>query len=152
MQILLLKDVQGLGQAGDVKNVAAGYAQNFLIPRSLAVPASAGAMKQAQALRESAARQRQREADAAKEQAARLNGQVVTFTARAGENDRLYGSINSHDVAEALARSTGVEIDHRHVELEHPIKDLGEHDVPVKLGTGAVAMVKVVVERALEVE
>lgn len=152
MQVLLLKDVQGLGSAGDVKNVADGYAQNFLLPRKLAIQASPGAMKLAKSLREANERQRQRRSNEAREQAARLDGQVVVFHARAGENDRLYGSINSHDIAEALAKNTGMELDHRYIELEHPIKSLGEHNVTVKLGAGATAAVKVRVERSVAEE
>ncbi|HEX9117932.1 MAG TPA: 50S ribosomal protein L9 [Anaerolineae bacterium] len=148
MQVMLLKDVPGLGHAGDIKNVAGGYAQNYLYPRNLAVAASEGAQKQAKILQDSAQRKRDRKASEAKETAARLAGQEVVFLARAGEGDRLYGSITSQDVAEKLQAATGIEIDRRFVELEHPIKTLGEHNVSVKFGAGAVANVRVRVERA----
>jgi large subunit ribosomal protein L9 len=150
MQVLLLKDVEGLGRAGDVKNAAGGYAQNFLFPRKLAIPASEGTLKQAQSLREATERRRQHKMIEAKSMAARLDGQVLSFTARAGEGDRLYGSITSHDVAEALAKAAGTAIDHHYVNLEHPIKTLGEHEVPIKLAAGATATVKVRVERESE--
>src|SRR5512142_1755305 len=107
MQVMLLKDVAGLGHAGDIKHVAGGYAQNFLFPRNLAVPASEGAQKQAKILHEAAERRRDRKASEAKETASRINGQEVVFTARAGEGDRLYGSITNQDVAEKLQAQTG---------------------------------------------
>src|SRR5512142_1106487 len=132
MQVMLLKDVAGLGHAGDIKNVAAGYAQNFLFPRRLAIVATEGAQKQAKSLHEAAERRQVRKASEARETAARLDGQEVTFAARAGEGDRLYGSITSQEVAEKLQAQTGVAIDRRYVELEHPIKTLGEHAVSVK--------------------
>ncbi len=88
--------------------------------------------------------------DEAKALAARLDGQVLTFKARAGEGDRLYGSITGHDIAEALQRATGTEVDRRYLEIEHPIKSLGEHDVLLRLGAGATATLKVRVERSTE--
>lgn len=150
MQVLLLKDVAALGHAGDIKNVAGGYAQNYLVPRKLAVPVSEGAQKQAKSLQDAAQRRRDRQADEARETAARLDGQEVVLTARAGEGDRLYGSITNQDVTEKLQASTGIEVDRRFVEMEHPIKTLGEHSVTIKLGAGAVAHVRVRVERQAE--
>jgi large subunit ribosomal protein L9 len=152
MQVMLLKDVEGLGHAGDIKHVAGGYAQNYLLPRHLALPASEGALKQAKSLKDAAERRRQRKFNEAKTLADSLNGKVVTFTAKAGEGDRLYGSITAHDVAERLAQTTGVEVDHRLVALEHPIKELGEHAVPIKIASGATATVTVRVEREAEAE
>ncbi len=148
MQVMLLKDVAGLGRAGDIKAVAGGYAQNFLFPRNLAVPASEGAQKQAKSLHEAAQRKQERRTSEAREIAARLDGQEVVFQARAGEGDRLYGSITNQDVAEKLQAATGIEVDRRFVEMEHPIKTLGEHGVSVRFGAGAVANVRVRVERS----
>jgi large subunit ribosomal protein L9 len=150
MQVMLLKDVAGLGHAGDIKNVAGGYAQNYLFARNLAVPASDGAVKQAKSLQDAAERRVQRKSNEAKETAARLEGREVVFVARAGEGDRLYGSITAHDVAEKLQATTGIEVDRRFVEIEHPIKTLGEHTAVVKLGSGASARIRVRVERQAE--
>ncbi len=150
MQVMLLKDVPGLGHAGDIKNVAGGYAQNYLFARNLAVAASEGAVKQAKSLQDAAERRAQRKSNEAKETAARLEGQEVVFMARAGEGDRLYGSITSQDVAERLQAQTGIEIDRRFVELEHPIKTLGDHSVTVKFGAGASANINVRVDRSAE--
>jgi large subunit ribosomal protein L9 len=150
MQVLLLKDVPGLGHAGDVKEVAGGYAHNLLLPRKLAVPASEGALKQVKTVKDAAEQRRQRKRMEAKELLARLDGQLVTFKARAGEGERLYGSITNGDIAEALTKMLGTEIERRSVELEHPIKTLGEHPVIVKVGPGATATVRVRVERVAE--
>ena len=150
MQVLLLKEVAGVGHAGDIKQVAGGYAQNFLFPRNLAIPASEGALKQSKSIRDVSERRQQKKTDEAKELAARLDGQLVVFKAKAGEGDRLYGSITGHDVAEALAKVAGTEIDHRYLVLEHPIKTLGEHEVPIKVAAGATAKVRVRVERESE--
>lgn len=150
MQVLLLKDVEGLGHAGDIKEVSGGYAKNYLLARSLAVPATEGAQKQAQSLREATRRRQDRKVTEANTMAARIDGQVLNFKVRAGEGERLYGSVTNGDVAEALARVTGLEIERRHIELEHSIKTLGEHAVTVKLGSGVSAIVRVIVDRAEE--
>ncbi len=150
MQVLLLKDVKGLGEAGDIKEVAGGYARNYLLAQKLATPVTEGALKQAQSLREAAARRRERKLTEAKAIAAKLDGTMLHFSVRAGEGDRLYGSVTSGDVAEALTQATGIEIDRRIVDLEHPIKALGEHDVIVKLGAGIAAKIHAIVERSEE--
>jgi len=148
MQVLLLKDVPGLGRADQIKEAAGGYALNYLIPRKLAVAVTDGALKQAQTLKEAEKRKRDRKADEAKTLVDKLDGQSVTFKARAGEGDRLYGSITAADVAEALSRSIGAEVDRRLMDLEHSIKSLGEHRVQVKIAAGLAATIWVVVERA----
>jgi large subunit ribosomal protein L9 len=98
-------------------------------------------------VREAGERRRQTKANVAKDTAARLEGQKISFTARSGEGDRLYGSITSHDIAEELAKVAAVEVEHHHVVMEHPIKMLGEHPVTIRLGAGATATITVVVER-----
>lgn len=150
MQVLLLKDVEGLGQAGDIESVAGGYAKNYLFPRKLALPATKGAIAQSETLREAAKRRREHKLTEAKALAAKLEGQVLSFEVRAGEGDRLYGSITNSDVAQGLAQATGIEIDRRNIDLEHSIKDLGEHEIAVKLGSGVTATIRVQVERSEE--
>lgn len=150
MRVLFLKDVEGVGRAGDVKDVNGGYAKNYLLLRKLAVPATEGALKQAQALKEAAKGKSERKLTEAQSLAGKIEGQVVLFRMRAGEGDRLYGSITNTDVAEALSRSIGMEVDRRHVDLEHSIKALGEHPVTVKLGSGLNATVRVIVEKSEE--
>jgi len=147
MQVLLLKDVAGIGHAGDIKEVSGGHAKNYLFPKKLAVPASEGAQKQAQSLREAGERRRDRKLTEAKAQASKLDGQVLTFKVLAGEGDRMYGSVTTAEIAEALSKVAKTEIDRRQIELEHPIKSLGQHSVPVKVASGVTATIVVNVER-----
>jgi len=150
MQVLLLRDVEGLGRAGDIKDVPGGYAKNFLIPRNLATAATAGAARQAKELQEAAERRRDRKLTEAKSLAAKLDGQVLTFQVRAGEGDKLYGSVTGAEIADKLSKAMGFEVDRKHIELEHAIKSLGEHDVPIRLGSGVNAIIQVRVEREAE--
>ena len=147
MEVLLLKDVDQLGQAGDIKKVADGYARNYLMPRGLAVMATPGAIKQADLQRESESRRKAHELSEAQALAQLLDGKSVTFQARAGEGDRLYGSITSANIAEALEEEVGQEVDKRKVDLEEPLKELGDHAVTIRLAPEAEAKVTVVIER-----
>ena len=147
MQVLLLQDVEGLGHSGDVKKVADGYARNYLIPRLLALPATPGSVKAAEKAREAKARRQARAQSEAQALALLLDGQTVTFQARAGEGDRLYGSITNANIAEALQAKVGREIDKRKIVLEEPLKELGAHTITIHLAPQAEAKVIVVVER-----
>ncbi len=146
MKIVLMKDVPNLGSTGEVKEVADGYARNYLMPKGFAVLATKGLIKQAQ---ERAEAQRKRDLRArtdAEALAQRINGQTVRFTARVGELDRLYGSITNVDIAEKLSSQIGAEIDRRRIELGDPIKRAGVYSVVVDLGHGLEARINVVVE------
>jgi large subunit ribosomal protein L9 len=147
MEVLLLKDVAGLGKAGQTKKVADGYARNFLLARHLAVVATPTALKQADTLRQASIK---REA-ATREEALTLAGVLeqarLTFRVKAGENDRLFGAITAGDIAAALERDHQITIDKHKIELETPIKALGEHRVPIKLHPEVSAAVSVSVER-----
>jgi large subunit ribosomal protein L9 len=147
MQVLLKKDVEQLGIAGDIKKVADGFARNYLIPRGLAVIATPGAIKQAELARQATVRREAQALSEAQALAQLLDGQSVTFQARAGETERLYGSITSANIAESLGEKVGQEVDRRKIDLEEPIKDLGTHAVTVRLAPEAEAKVTVVVER-----
>jgi large subunit ribosomal protein L9 len=147
MEVLLLKNVDQLGRAGDIKRVSDGYARNYLIPRGLATFATPGAIKQSQQQHESTARRQAREVSEAQALAQALDGLTVTFQARAGESDRLYGSITNVMIAEALTQKSGHEVDRRKIDLPEPLKELGTHAVTIHLGPGAEAKVTVVVER-----
>jgi len=147
MQILLIRDVAQLGHAGDVKKVADGYARNFLLPRGLAVPATPGAIKQVEQAQTAKARQLEKALSEAQALAQMLDGTTVTFQARAGESDRLYGSITNAHIAEALQAKVGREVDKRKIDLEEPIKQLGTHAVTIRLASEAEAKIIVVVER-----
>ena len=135
MKVLLKHDVPKLGKAGQVKNVADGYARNYLIPQGVAVLATPGAMKQADVLaRAEQLRQAQLAADASA-LAEVLKQTTLTFTARAGEGGKLYGSITSQQIADELMAKAGLEVDKRKIELREPIRSLGEHKVAVHLAS-----------------
>ena len=147
MEVLLLKDVDQLGEAGDIKRVASGYARNYLLPRGLAVMATPGAIKQAKRQRQAASHRQAKELSEAQALAQTLDGMSVTFQARAGESDRLYGSITNVNIAEALEEQVGQEVDRRKIELEEPLKELGTHAVTIRLAPEAEANVTVIIER-----
>ena len=147
MQVLLLADVEQLGQAGDIKKVADGYARNFLIPQGLVTLATPGAIKEAEKIRQAEVRRRAKELTEAQALAQVLDGKTVTFQALAGESDRLYGSITNVNIAEALEEKTGQEVDRRKIDLEEPLKELGTHAVTIRLAPEAEAKVTVVIER-----
>ena len=147
MEVLLLKDVEQLGQIGEIKRVADGYARNFLIPRGLATIATPGAVKQAELLRQRDARRQEKELNEAQALAQELDGRSVTFQARAGESDRLYGSITNANIAEALEEQVGQDVDRRKIEMEEPLKELGTHAVTIRLAPGAEAKITVIIER-----
>jgi len=133
MEVILLKDVPRLGRAGELRNVAPGYARNYLVPEGLATLVTKGALKQLELQSQAEARRnRQLEAEA-REFAAQLEGVTLTLTAKTGEKDRLYGSITSGDIADALETEIGKSVDRRKIELEEPIRELGTYSVPFKL-------------------
>lgn len=146
MKILLLKDVYKLGRAGDVKKVADGYGRNYLIPQGFAVLATAGAIKQAEAIRQQAAQER-----AARNQemtliAEKLKGLYLTFPARASETGKLYGSVTTEMIANAIQQKTGVEISRRQIESQ-PLRALGKYQVGIHLTVDLVPQVTVIVHR-----
>lgn len=147
MDVLLLKDVEQLGEAGDIKRVADGYARNYLIPRGLATHATPGAIKQAEKQRTADVRRQAKELSEAQALAQILDGMSVSFQARAGETDRLYGSITNINIAEALEEQIDQEVDRRKIELEEPLKELGTHAVTIRLAAEAEAKITVVIER-----
>jgi large subunit ribosomal protein L9 len=148
MEVLLIKDVPKVGEAGDAVRVSDGYARNYLFLRKLAVPMDEGARKQAQSLREARQNREQKVTAEVTSLAKQLDGTNLTFKARAGEQGKLYGSITAGDVAEELQRQTGVEVDKRKFELKDPIRELGEHQIEIRLAPRATAKITVVVEDA----
>lgn len=152
MEVLLKKDVKGVGRAGDIKKVADGYARNYLIPQGLAIVSSGGAAKQAKQIRDASDRREARERTAAMSFAEKLGALTLTFKARAADTDKLFGSITASDIAHAIESQTGHEISKRQVDLEHPLRELGTHRVPVRLMAGVEPEVTVVIEREGEAE
>jgi large subunit ribosomal protein L9 len=142
MQIILQEDIDKLGNRGDVVTVKPGYARNFLLPRKLAIEATSGNMKALERIRTSLSKKTATEMDAAQKQAELLNGVSIKFTRKTGENDHLFGSVTSADVAEGLA-AQGFKIDKRQVQLTEPIKALGEYPVAIKVFRDITASVNV---------
>jgi large subunit ribosomal protein L9 len=148
MKVILTKDVSGTGKSGEVKDVADGYARNFLIPRKLAIPASGGALKGVEQKRVAEQKKIAAEEAAARALADRLTSSPVVLTARVGDQGRLYGSITSADIAEQLSAHLGQPIDKRKIELDDPIRHLGSHEVTIRLHRAVSAVVKVDVQPA----
>ena len=146
MQIILQEDIDKLGHRGDVVTVKPGYARNYLLPRSLAIEATAGNMKALERIRTSLAKKTATELEAAKKQADLLSGVSVSFKRKTGENDQMFGSVTTADISEALA-AQGFKVDKRQVQLADPIKTIGEHDVTIRVFRDVTALVKAVVEK-----
>ena len=132
MKVILTQRVKKIGDVGDVVRVADGYARNYLIPRGLAVEATAANLKEAEKAKE---RQAQKEARGGRSQelAARLKERVIVLEGKAGEGGRLFGSITGQDIAQAIEAELGTKVDKRKVELKEPLKALGDYKVPVRL-------------------
>jgi len=133
VKVVLRSDVDQVGKKGDIVDVADGYARNFLVPKGLAFKASPGVTEQAAAMRRNRDLRDAKDRAAAEEVAKNLVPKVVTITARAGGEGKLFGSVTTSDVAEAVAAQTGIEIDRRKLQRDEPIKVVGTHLVPAKL-------------------
>jgi large subunit ribosomal protein L9 len=146
VNIILTREVHNLGQAGDVKDVATGYARNYLIPKGLAIQATASAMKEFERKRSVEAHREERLADRADALVQRLSEVTLIFEAKASEKGRLFGSITTADIAEALEREVGEKFDRRKHILSEPLRRVGEHVVSVRLTSEIVAEVKAIVK------
>lgn len=144
-QAILLKDVEKLGAAGEAVDVSPGYLRNFLVPRKLAQPATQASLEEAQRRREAAERAEREAAERAEETAALLSKTVLTITHRAGEDGRLYGSVTSKEIADAIAEARGLRVDRRKIRLDSPIHEVGTYLVEIELPGGATAKVKTIV-------
>ena len=151
MKVLLIKDVYKLGRAGDVKKVADGYGRNFLLPQGMAVLATAGALKQADRIRQKAGEQRVTLNEEMGVVAEALAKTQLTFGARAGETGKLYGSITSQDIADAILEKTGHAIKRQQLDMQ-PIRILGEHTIRIRLTMDLIPEMKVTVYREGEAE
>ncbi len=145
MKVILTKDVDKLGKSGEMKNVADGYATNFLIPRKLAVPAAGGAYRAWQHDIASREDKRQRERGEAEIAATRIASTTLTMGVKVGEGGKLYGSITAKDIADALGRR-GIVVDRHKIDLDEPLKTLGTYKVAIKVFTGMTPEVTIVVE------
>ncbi|TFH35204.1 MAG: 50S ribosomal protein L9 [Dehalococcoidia bacterium] len=150
MKVIFVKDVTGSGDVGEVKDVARGYGRNYLIPRGLAVEASAGAMKQAESQIRQEKERKAQESRKLEMLAERIHGQELHFKARVGTEDKLFGSITSAQIADELSRVIDTPVDKKHVALERPLREAGSHEVHVKLSGKAEATVTVIIEPETE--
>ena len=146
MEVILKKSVEGLGVPGDVLTVADGYARNYLLPMQLAVHATERNRRYLDHQKRVIDQQEAKDRKYAREIAAQVAGVTCTLKRRAGENDRLFGSVTSMDIVEAL-RSEGFELERRFLDLAEPIRELGVFMVPLKLHTDVIVELRVVIER-----
>ncbi len=148
MKLLFLKDVKGTARAGELKEVADGFARNFLLPKGLAVLATEGAQKNAAVKKQIVQTKKERAKTEAESLAEQLAGVRVTFTAKVGDQHRLYGSITSADIAEEVSKVLGLAVDKRKIMLDEPLKHLGEFQVPVRVSASLEPKVTVTIVKA----
>jgi large subunit ribosomal protein L9 len=146
VRVVLRKEVPGLGRPGDVKHVAEGYAQNFLLPRGLAVEASEGELKRVAQVQASAKAKKSRAHAEAEAIAERLASTKLTFKLKAGGTGKTFGSITNRDVADALKREAGIDVDRTKIHLEDPLRTLGTHEIEIRLLTDVRAKVTITIE------
>jgi len=146
MEVILKEDVTKLGSRGDVVKVAEGYGRNFLLPRKLAIQATAGNKAVIEQMKAASVRRSAKEKTQAEELAKQFEGLSESFQRRSGEHDHLFGSVTSGDLADAIAKK-GINLDRRQIQLHEPLKTLGEFTVPVKLHKEVTAHLKVVIEK-----
>jgi large subunit ribosomal protein L9 len=144
-QAILLDDVESLGERGAVVDVSKGYLRNYLIPRKLAQPATAGALAAVRQRKEAEERAAREAVERASENAAMLSRTVLTISAQAGEDGRLFGSVTNQDIADAVREARGLKLDKRRVFLEDPIKHVGTYMVVVEVSDGVTATIKTIV-------
>ena len=147
-QAILLEDVEALGERGDVIDVSAGYLRNYLAPRKLAQPATAGSIKVAQQRREDAERAAREAEERAQENAGVLGRTVLTIPQQAGDDGRLFGSVTPQDIADAIREARGIRVDRRKIHLDEPIRHTGTYMVVVEIADDVTAAVKTMVVAA----
>jgi len=146
MEVILKEDVSKLGSRGDVVRVAEGYGRNYLLPRKLAIEATAGNKQVIDQMRASALRRSAKEKEQAEELSKQFDGLTVSFQRRSGEQEQLFGSVTSGDIADALEKK-GFNLDRRKIQVHEPLKTIGEFMVPIKLHKDVTAHLKVVIEK-----
>jgi large subunit ribosomal protein L9 len=144
-QAILLKDVENVGERGDVVDVSPGYLRNFLLPRKLAFPATPASIADAKRRMEAAEKAAADAAERAQENAQLLSKTVLTIPHQAGEDGRLFGSVTADDIVDAIKQARGLKLDRRKVQLDEPIKTTGSHMVTVEVHDGVTATVKTIV-------
>jgi large subunit ribosomal protein L9 len=147
-QAILLQDVESLGERGSVVDVSAGYLRNYLLPRKLAEPATKSSIEVASRRRETAERAKQEAEERSRENAALLGRTVLTIPQQAGDDGRLFGSVTTQDIADAIRDARGIRVDRRKVHLEEPIRHIGTYMVVIEIADGVMATVKTMVVAA----
>jgi large subunit ribosomal protein L9 len=145
-QAILLKDVDSLGKAGQAVDVSPGYLRNYLLPRKLAQPATDRSLEEARRRQEVAERVAREASERAEEATALLSKTVLTIQHRAGEDGKLYGSVTSKEIAEAIAEARGLRVDRKKIRLDSPIREIGTYMVEVEVGTGTARIKTIVAE------
>lgn len=143
MRVILIQEVKNLGKEGDIVDVKEGYARNYLIPKRMAIEATPGNLSQIEKLRKKRVMREAKELEEAKALQGKIEGMVLTFSKKAGETGKLYGSVTAREIAEAISTTVGFELDRKYLELPEPLKDLGKHNVRVNLGKGISATITV---------
>ena len=133
MEVILLKDVKGLGKAGEVKKVSDGHARNMLLPRKMAMEATPANLKQLEKRRAEIEAQRALDKSVAEDIKKKIEAITVDIHSKAGENGRLFGAVTSKDIADAIEKQLGMKVDKKRIDLEGPLKQLGTYDVTIKL-------------------
>jgi len=147
LKIMLTKDVENVGQAGEIKDVADGYGRNFLIPRKLAVLAGRGVEAEARRIQDAAARREAKDRDQAREFAEEIDNKTVVVRLKVGAEDKVFGAITTEDISKAIKQQHQVEVDRRKVELKEPLKQLGEHQVTLRLHRDVDAHINLIITR-----
>ena len=148
MKVILLQDIKGSGKRDDIISVSDGYARNFLFPKKLAVEATAGASKEIERKRAAEAAREKERRDAAEEKARQLKDKTIDMQVKCGERGRLYGSITSAEIAEALEKQHGIKVDKKKIEVADQIKQVGDYQASVWLYSGVTTAMTVHVEAA----
>ncbi len=148
MKVIFIEDVASVAKAGDIKEVAEGYARNYLIPRKLAMLATPRAVAEAKAALDRKAAERVQTEEELRQLAGELDGKEYTVTAKTGGKDKLYGSITGGDIVAEIKRASGLEVDRRKVDIESPIRQVGSYEVAIKLAADIIPIIKVTVKEA----
>jgi len=146
MKVVFQQDISAKARKGEIKDVADGYARNYLFPKGLAVPATAAAVKAAEAMSAESARRKAREQEEMKELAEQLTGVELHFHARAGGKDRIHGSITSANIADEITKVTNIVVDKKKIELTEPLRTLGTHEVKIDLVRDTETKINVIIE------
>jgi large subunit ribosomal protein L9 len=144
---MLTKDIENVGRAGDIKEVADGYGRNYLIPRKLAVVAGRGTEAEARRIQEAALRREAKEREEARELAEEIDNKTVVVRLKVGAEDKVFGAITNEDISRAVRQQHQVEVDRRKIDLREPLKQLGEHQVALRLHRDVEARINLIITR-----